>query len=133
MLFRSFCNPLLACVLITACQPAGSDSKHDRAAALPDSAYRVMAGVSMGGYGSSYLGTKYDKLFDLVGVMGGPMDWIFLNRYIETNLMGGFLDEPGLAYTYERWYPGIDAGSNSSSATNTSSSWATWPSRGATS
>jgi S-formylglutathione hydrolase FrmB len=102
----------LAVLVCAACKPAASNPKGESAETTPESAYRVMAGVSMGGYGAAYLGTKYDKLFDLVGVMGGPMDWVFLDHYIETNLMGGFLDEPGLDYTYERWYPGIDAGSN---------------------
>lgn len=73
-----------------------------------DRTYRVMTGVSMGGYGAGYLGTKYHDQYDLVGSLGGPLDWTFLAWYIQTNLMGGFLDEKGLWYSYEHWFAGID-------------------------
>lgn len=97
---------LVAALLFAACSNASPDSKP-----TPDETprtYRVMAGVSMGGYGAGYLGTRYHDKFDLVGVMGGPLDWTFLAWYIQTNLMGGFYDEPGLDYSYEDWFEGID-------------------------
>ncbi len=70
---------------------------------------RIMAGVSMGGYGAALLGTKYHQLFDIVAIMGGPTDWGFLLWHIRHNLLGGFLpsekDDP---ITYDKWFVGVD-------------------------
>ncbi len=70
---------------------------------------RIMAGVSMGGYGAALLGTKYHQLFDIVAIMGGPTDWGYLLWYIRNTLLGGFLpSEKNNKYTFERWFTGID-------------------------
>ena len=61
--------------------------------------FKAIIGVSMGGGGAAYLGTKFHDRFDFVGGLGGAVDWIYLLRYITTSLTGGFCsarDEAGI-------------------------------------
>lgn len=52
--------------------------------------YRAIGGISMGGAGSAYLGTRYGDRFDMVLPLGGPTDWRYLMWYISERLLGGF-------------------------------------------
>jgi hypothetical protein len=52
--------------------------------------YRLIAGVSMGGFGSSIIGLSHPELFDGVAPMGGPFDAAYLLRMLDNYLLGGF-------------------------------------------
>src|SRR5579863_2129140 len=51
--------------------------------------FRAISGVSMGGMGSSALGTSHPELFDAIGTLGGPMDVDYMLHYLG-NAAGGF-------------------------------------------
>jgi S-formylglutathione hydrolase FrmB len=108
MRYRLLSPALLVFTVCTACTNPADGPRPTSGDRTPGVRYRIMSGVSMGGYGAGYLGTKYHEQFDLVGVMGGPLDWTYLSWYIHTNLMGGFLGEPGLISPFENWFEGID-------------------------
>ncbi|MHB8420266.1 MAG: alpha/beta hydrolase [Myxococcales bacterium] len=80
--------PLL-CLVVAACggkpaapPPSGPTQRHY--------AFRAIGGVSMGGMGSSFIGTTHPELFDGIGSLGGPMDFTYLLHFIETSDTGGF-------------------------------------------
>ena len=52
--------------------------------------YRALAGVSMGGGGTSFIGTKHPDQFDSLGMMGGPIDLTYQLKMIRQQLMAGF-------------------------------------------
>lgn len=52
--------------------------------------YRAFSGVSMGACASGMIGLKHPELFDIIGVIGGYVDWVFLLNYMEKYHMGGF-------------------------------------------
>ncbi len=52
--------------------------------------FTATAGVSMGAGGSSYIGFKNPDKFDVVGMLGGPIDLTYLAHMINNELMGGF-------------------------------------------
>jgi hypothetical protein len=52
--------------------------------------HRAVIGVSMGGAGAMHLGLRHHHLFDVVGAMGGPVDWTWLINHVERNHLGGF-------------------------------------------
>ncbi|MCX7943640.1 MAG: esterase family protein [Deltaproteobacteria bacterium] len=52
--------------------------------------YRAFAGVSMGACGAGMIGLRHVELFDIIGVIGGYVDWVYLLNYIEKYHMGGF-------------------------------------------
>jgi hypothetical protein len=58
--------------------------------------FRAIGGVSMGGMGSSFIGTTHPDLFDGIGSLGGPMDFNYLLHFIETSDTGGFCTLPQL-------------------------------------
>jgi hypothetical protein len=51
--------------------------------------YRIIAGVSMGGIGTSALGFSRPERFDGVGVQGGPLDAAFFFRMLDKFTIGG--------------------------------------------
>lgn len=52
--------------------------------------HRAVIGISMGGAGAMHLGLRHHHLFDVVGAMGGPVDWTWLINHVENNHLGGF-------------------------------------------
>jgi|GEM_PF-5583446 len=52
--------------------------------------YRAFSGVSMGASGAGMIGLKHAELFDIIGVIGGYIDWVYLLNYMEKYHMGGF-------------------------------------------
>ncbi|MHB1843319.1 MAG: alpha/beta hydrolase [Deltaproteobacteria bacterium] len=58
--------------------------------------FRAIGGVSMGGMGSSFIGTSHPELFDAIGSLGGPMDFAYLLHFIESSDIGGFCTLPEL-------------------------------------
>ncbi len=98
---------ILATILLFSCTGKNREKKQPENSS--EFTGRIMAGVSMGGYGAAYLGTKYSRMFDIVAIMGGPTDWGYLLWHIRHNLMGGFLpSEKNDPITYEKWFTGID-------------------------
>ena len=77
---------LAACGGRTAKKPAGAPP----APTLRHYTFRAIGGVSMGGMGSSFIGTSHPDLFDAIGSLGGPMDFSYLLHFIETSDVGGF-------------------------------------------
>ena len=80
--------------------------------------FRAVAGVSMGGLGSSMLGARHPDRFDIVAPLGGPAEWVYLSHYIRDGGMGGFDHHPDASPTvpytpnqelehgmsYDNWY-----------------------------
>ena len=54
--------------------------------------YRAIAGISMGGGGAAQIGSRHPELFDYVGAMGGPSDWIYMLHYVTDRLLAGFCE-----------------------------------------
>ncbi|MFN3198007.1 MAG: hypothetical protein ACE366_06275 [Bradymonadia bacterium] len=66
---------------------------YDEVAGTPETfefTFRAIGGISMGGAGSAYMGTRYGDVFDTVLPLGGPTDWRYLLWYISERLLGGF-------------------------------------------
>jgi hypothetical protein len=52
--------------------------------------YRALSGVSMGASAAGMIGLRHPELFDIIGVIGGYVDWVYLLNYMEKYHMGGF-------------------------------------------
>lgn len=72
--------------------------------------YRIIAGVSMGGYGAGYLGNRFGALFDAVGMLGGPVDLIHAVDLMRREIVGGFAGaETTAPWGADRIHIGVDA------------------------
>jgi hypothetical protein len=82
------------CVAVSAC---GGSPKTPAPAAplLKHYTFRAIGGVSMGGMGSSAIGSSHPDLFDGIGTLGGPMDVDYMLHFID-NAIGGFCTLPEL-------------------------------------
>ncbi len=63
--------------------------------------FRAIGGVSMGGMGSSAVGTSHPQLFDAIGTLGGPMDVDYMFHYLQ-NAVSGFCTLPQLQALLEQ-------------------------------
>ena len=61
--------------------------------------FRAVTGVSMGAMGASMLATRNPEAFDIVGSLGGPVEWQYLVHYIRDGAMGGFGPAPDFGLT----------------------------------
>lgn len=52
--------------------------------------YRAILGVSMGGLGSSMIGTRHPELFDMILPLGPAIDFGFMGDFYRRYLFGGF-------------------------------------------
>jgi hypothetical protein len=57
--------------------------------------HKAVMGVSMGGGGASIFGLRHHDKFDVVGPLGGPVDWTWMLHHIENNHIGGFAPNDG--------------------------------------
>ena len=82
----------LALIAALALLPLACKNAADRAppAAPRHYTYRAIAGISMGGVGSSLIAARHPEKFDAVGLVGGPLDVRYLYGAIERSLAGGF-------------------------------------------
>ncbi len=82
---------VVAALLSVGCgKGSGSTAPPVPAPTLRHYAFRAVAGISMGGMGSSFIGTSHPDLFDAIGSLGGPMDFGYLLHFIESSDTGGF-------------------------------------------
>jgi pimeloyl-ACP methyl ester carboxylesterase len=75
----------LAVLVLSACQPPTSPSP-----APLRTTYRVIGGISMGGIGAASLGLAFPDRFDAVVTLGGPLDYAFFSRSLDSALTQGF-------------------------------------------
>ncbi|MEZ4406856.1 MAG: hypothetical protein R3A52_10310 [Polyangiales bacterium] len=55
--------------------------------------WRALLGISMGGVGSSLIGTRHPERFDVIAPLGGPADSNFSGDYLRRQVFGGFCTE----------------------------------------
>jgi hypothetical protein len=83
-------NWLSICVALSASACGGSTKTPTAPAALlRHYTFRAIGGVSMGGMGSSAIGSSNPELFDGIGTLGGPMDVDYMIHFVD-NAIGGF-------------------------------------------
>lgn len=93
---------LLACQSTETPAPAASVRR-------PELRFRSIGGVSMGGYGAAYYGTRFGELFDGVAALGGPLDFAQTSDYIRREMIGGFLpEERGQMFHADALLAGVD-------------------------
>ncbi len=80
----SFRGPRLGTYQAVVHPQAGSRSRSRRIT------HRAVIGISMGGGGAMQIGLRHHQLFDVVGAMGGPVDWTWLVDHLEKNYLAGF-------------------------------------------
>ena len=105
---RLRCTVLTLGLALSACQnadePPASMSK-----AQPELRFRSIGGVSMGGYGAAYYGTRFGELFDGVAALGGPLDFAQTSDYIRHEMIGGFVpDEQNQMFHADALLAGVD-------------------------
>ncbi|MFW6368979.1 MAG: hypothetical protein ACOC0J_00155 [Myxococcota bacterium] len=83
----------LSALLLCSCGPPVEDEDPGTGggeAEVRSYTYRAIGGVSMGAMGATMIGTRHPELFDAIGGLGGPMDYVYLLNYMRTQYFGGF-------------------------------------------